>query len=95
MAKKPVAFVSLQFEPTGEALLFDDPTSVVRRARLNLLLWRKGPDGRASVSEVHPLGEAQNAQEFEAMLRVIRKDLDEADDRARSWFGTRRPFWRR
>jgi len=95
MAKKPVTFVSLQFEPKGEALLFDDPTSVVRSARLNLLLWRKGADGRTEVSEAHCLGEANNTQEFEALLRVFRKDLDETEDQARSWFGFRRPFWRR
>lgn len=94
MAKRPVAFIGFRFEPVADAHLFDDPASRSKMGRLNLEIWRRKADGRAEISETHVLGEAQTADQLDALAEQIAGDLRKARDAGREWFGPRRTFWR-
>ncbi len=94
MAKRPIAFISFQFEPVSMARLFDDPRGDVQTAALNLLIWRRGKGGKAEVDEVHEIGRAQSIAEFERLTAKVGADLRGVERDAKEWFPARRSFWR-
>ncbi len=93
MAKRPIAFISFEFEPVSEVVILSEPNPRMQTARLSLLIFRRKADGKAELSETHPLGEAHSGRDFDQLITKLKADLERTRTEGRDWFGRRRPLW--